>query len=389
MADIIKNISILGSTGSIGKNACQVVRSFPERFRVAALACSTSVEALAEQMREFSPLIAAVKDQEHAEKLTRLIPKGKTRILWGEEGYREAASLEKTDVVLSAMVGAAGLLPTLAAIEAKKTVALANKETLVMAGALVMGRAAELGVSILPVDSEHSAIFQCLLGQDRKALSALILTASGGPFRNLSAAELRDVTPARALDHPTWKMGPKISVDSATLMNKGLEVIEARWLFDVPAEKIRVVVHPESIVHSLVAFHDGAMMAQLGPPDMKGAIAYALSYPERLPLSPEPLSLAALGALNFSEPDTVRFPCLSLAFKALEAGGAAPAVLNAANETAVSAFLQGRIGFTRIPALIDEALCAHVPVSAPGLTEILAIDQKTRLETEGRISQSA
>lgn len=385
MADLAKNISILGSTGSIGKNACELMRAFPERFRVVALACSTSVESLAAQVREFSPLVAVVKGREHAEKLEKLIPSGKTRVLWGEEGYRKAATLEEADVVLSAMVGAAGLLPTLSAIDAKKTVALANKETLVMAGEVVMARAAEKGVSILPVDSEHSAIFQCLAGQDRNALSALILTASGGPFRKLSKEELLQVSPERALNHPTWKMGPKISIDSASLMNKGLEVIEARWLFDVPTEKIRVVVHPESIVHSLAAFHDGALIAQMGPPDMKGAIAYALSYPERLPLSPEPLSLAALGALHFEEPDTGRFPCLGLAFKALCAGGTAPAVLNAANETAVSAFLAGRIKFLQIPSLIEEALSAHSPIQNPDLNEILAADQSTRLETEKRI----
>ena len=384
----MKRVSILGSTGSIGKSALAVMRAFPERFRVEALACLTSVEALAEEAREFRPKLCVVGDRERAERLRKLVDDPNIRVAWGDEGLREAASLESADAVLSAIVGAAGLLPALAAIDAGKTLALANKETLVMAGELVMARAAAKGVPIVPVDSEHSAIFQCLSGQDRASLSALILTASGGPFRAWKRAEMEKITRDMALKHPTWTMGPKITVDSATLMNKGLEVIEARWLFDVTAEKIRVVVHPESIVHSLAAFRDGAMLAQMGPPDMRGAIAYALSYPERLPLCPEPLDLAAIGALHFERPDTERFPCLSLAFAALAAGGTATAVLNAANEVAVSAFLAGRIGFFRIPALVEEALSSHAAIPRPDLPEILEADRLTRAETEARVNKA-
>ena len=306
-------------------------------------------------------------------------------MLCGAEGYSEAASLPSVDMVVTAVVGAAGVVPTLAAIDAGKDVALANKETLVVAGEIVMQNAAARNVRILPVDSEHSAIFQCLAGSRPEDLSKILLTASGGPFLNRPKEEFAGITPESALRHPNWQMGPKITIDSATLMNKGLEVIEAKWLFGVPLAQIEVVVHPQSIVHSMVAFRDGSVMAQMGVPDMKGAIAYALSFPARLPLA-QPLPDFTNGmALTFQKPDLEKFPCLSLAFRAGESGGTLPAVMNAANEVAVQAFLNGRVAFTRIPQVIRAVMEMHAVIDKPDLTALLEADRWARAAAEERI----
>jgi 1-deoxy-D-xylulose-5-phosphate reductoisomerase len=375
----MKHLSILGSTGSIGRNALHVVGMFPERFRVKALAGARNVALLAEQIDKFQPEMVVVVDETAAGELRRLLPSSASpRIGVGAEGYQEAASLDGVDLVVTAVVGAAGLLPTLAAIDAGKDIALANKETLVMAGQIVMDRVAARGVRLLPIDSEHSAIFQCLNGHRFEDLEKIHLTASGGPFLNRPEAELQDIGPAEALNHPTWSMGPKISIDSATLMNKGLEVIEARWLFDLPPERIDVVVHPQSVVHSMVSFRDGSVLAQMGLPDMKGAIAYALSYPERLPLNLSVPDFPGIGALTFQAPDFRKFPCLALAFEAIRAGGSMPAVLNAANEVAVAAFLSSSIPFPAIASVIGETLARHTVLAAPSLSDILEADRWAR-----------
>ncbi|MBU2489382.1 MAG: 1-deoxy-D-xylulose-5-phosphate reductoisomerase [Proteobacteria bacterium] len=383
----MKRLSILGSTGSIGKNVCEVVRRFPERFSVTALAAGRNVDLLAAQIREFAPALAVLKEKEDADRLREMLGSTKAKILWGPEGYEAAAVHPDADMVASSIVGAAGLLPTMAALKAKKPVALANKETLVMAGELVMAEAARQGVPMLPVDSEHSAIFQCLEGRDPATVSHLILTASGGPFRTWPAEKMAGITPEDALNHPTWAMGAKISIDSATLMNKGLEVIEARWLFDMSMDRIQVLVHPQSIIHSMVAFHDGAILAQLGAPEMMGPIAYALGYPDRLPLGVPLPDFPELGSLTFEKPDLSRFPCLSLAFEAGARGKTYPAVLNAANEAAVDAFLSRRAGFSRIPELIRDALEAHCPEPAQGLEEILAADRWARAFVAGSLDR--
>ena len=378
----MKNLTILGSTGSIGRNTLKVVEKFPERFRVKALTAKQRIDVLADQIGRFSPELAVVYDEACAHALRQLLPDGTdVEIRFGEEGYRAAAGLAATDMVVSAMVGAAGLLPTLAAIEAGKDIALANKETLVMAGEIVMARAEQTGVSILPVDSEHSAIFQSFSGQRREDFSRIHLTASGGPFRGRPQSEFGSIRLEDALAHPTWQMGKKITIDSATLMNKGLEVIEAKFLFSVPQDRISVLIHPQSIVHSMVSYRDGSIIAQLGVPDMKGAIAYAISYPERLPLEQPLPDFSGIGALTFEEPDFDRFPCLRLAYQACDAGGTMPAVLNAANEIAVGAFLEKRLSFTQIPEMIQSTLAAHSPVSRPELADILAADQWARKKT--------
>jgi 1-deoxy-D-xylulose-5-phosphate reductoisomerase len=377
----MKNLSILGSTGSIGQSTLDVVARFPDRFKIRALAARRSVERLAEQCRHFRPEAAAVIDAEAADALQRLLgPNSGVEILYGDEGYRSAATLASIDTVVGAMMGAAGLKPTLAAIEAGKDIALANKETLVVAGAIVMQAAARKGVRIAPVDSEHSAIFQCLSGQRRQDLSRILLTASGGPFLRTPASEFAEITAEKALKHPNWQMGSKISVDSATLMNKGLEVIEACHLFDVSSEKIEVVIHPQSIVHSMVSFVDGSVIAQLGMPDMKGAIAYALSYPERLDIGLSAPDFFELGTLGFERPDIERFPCLELAFAAVRQGGTMPAVLNAANEIAVEAFLAGRAGFTEIPVVVEKVMDRVPHTENPGLDALLEADAEAREE---------
>ena len=371
----MKCISILGSTGSIGRQTIGIAKMFPERFAVKGLAAKRNVVLLAEQIRHFAPEIAAVFDEKAARELKTLLPAScRTQILHGAEGYQRVATWESAELTLSAFVGAAGLWPTLAAIDAGKTVALANKETLVMAGGVVTSRAAERGVSIIPVDSEHSAVFQCLQGQQRNGLARILLTASGGPFLTRRLEEFSSITRAEALRHPNWSMGSKVTVDSATLMNKGLEVIEAIWLFGVPPDMIRVVVHPQSVIHSMVAFQDGSVIAQLGIPDMKGAIAYALSFPERLPLG-QPLPDFSGGMdLTFCEPDLEKFPCLGLAFEACRRGGTLPAVLNAANEVAVAAFLEERLPFTGIPRIVGQTMQAHALIEHPTLEDIIAAD---------------
>ena len=383
----MKNLAVLGSTGSIGRSTLDLVAAFPERLAAKVLTAKTNLALLLQQIDIFRPELVAVFDRTSAESLQRQLPPGaRVQVLYGEEGYCAAASWASVNQVVTAMVGAAGLAPTLAAIAAGKDIALANKETLVMAGELVMARAAVKGVSILPVDSEHSAIFQCLAGQRRQDLQKIFLTASGGPFRGRSREDIAAVRPEDALAHPTWRMGPKITIDSATLMNKGLEVIEAKWLFGLAPAEIEVVVHPQSIIHSMVAYRDGSILAQLGVPDMKTAIACALSWPERWPLGQPLPDFAATAGLTFEKPNLAAFPCLALAYQACEAGGTHPAVLNAANEVAVEAFLNGHIEFLEIPCLVERALGAHNGNSRPQLADILGADRWAREETRRRLA---
>ena len=358
MASSTRAIAILGSTGSVGEQTLAVVERFPERYRVAALAAGRNLEKLAQQVRRFRPELVAVAEPEGARELRERLGPEAPRIVHGREGL-VLVGQHPADLVVSALVGAVGLEPTLAAIQAGRDIALANKEVLVMVGALVLREVRARGVSLLPVDSEHSANFQALAGQRREDVARLVLTASGGPFRTWSEREIAGATVEQALRHPNWEMGPKITIDSATLMNKGLEVIEARWLFDVPPEQVDVVVHPQSIIHSLVEFVDGSVLAQLGLPDMRVPIAVALAHPERLPLDLPRLDLAAIGQLTFEVPDRKRFPCLDLAYAALSLSEAAPAVLNAANEVSVAAFLAGRIPFPAIAAANAAVLEAH------------------------------
>lgn len=379
----MKRIAILGSTGSIGRSALQVVEQFPDRLQVVALAAGRNIDLLAEQIHRFRPRLAAVFDLQLAKDLTsRLQPGIEVEVVAGSQGYQQVASCAEAEMILSSMVGAAGLIPTLSAIRAGKDVALANKETLVMAGALVMGEVRRSQVELLPVDSEHNAIFQAMEGHRREDLKRILLTASGGPFLNMPKEQLESVTPTQALAHPNWAMGPKISIDSATLMNKGLEVIEAKWLFDVPVEKIDVHVHPQSIVHSMVEYVDGSVIAQMGIPDMRIPIAYALAYPERLELDLPRLDFFTVQTLTFQEPDLNRFPCLKLAFAACKAGGTMPAVLNAANEVAVQAFLDNRIPFSGIPRLVNQAMEEHALDPAAELEAILEADAWARRRTE-------
>ncbi|MEK6201423.1 MAG: 1-deoxy-D-xylulose-5-phosphate reductoisomerase [Desulfobulbaceae bacterium] len=384
----MKVLSLLGSTGSIGRGVLDVVRQFPGQYAIAGLAAGRNVERLCRQVLEFSPELISVLDEEHAGRLRTLLPaRYHDRIMWGAEGNVQVAALDSAAMTVSAIVGAAGLLPTLAAIEAGKDVGLANKETLVMAGKLVMAAVRRKGIQLLPVDSEHSAIFQALEAGRKEDVAKIILTASGGPFLAKSAEELHQVTPDQALAHPNWNMGRKISIDSATLMNKGLEVIEAKWLFDVPVDAIEVVVHPQSIVHSLVEFQDGSVVAQLGIPDMRIPIAYALSYPKRLPLTLKPLQLTQCGNLQFQEPDYGRFPALALAYHALRQGGVMPAVLNAANEVTVEAFLCGRLTFPGMIETVAKVLEKVQGGSEDSLDDILAADSRARLEAERLVSQ--
>jgi 1-deoxy-D-xylulose-5-phosphate reductoisomerase len=382
----MKQLSILGSTGSIGRNALRIVEMFPRQFGVKALAAKSNIALLAKQIEQFGPELAVVYDEEAAEHLKDKLPAGvKVDILYGEAGYLTAASAGGIDMTLTAVVGAAGLLPTLAAIEAGKTIALANKETLVMAGEIVAKKAAQKSVQILPVDSEHSAIFQCLQGHRKADLAKILLTASGGPFLNRPANEFSNISKAQALNHPNWAMGPKITIDSATLMNKGLEVLEAKSLFGVSEDMIEVVIHPQSVIHSMVAYRDGSIIAQLGIPDMKGAIAYALSYPERLPLNQPLPDFSGKQDLTFQKPDLEKFPCLALAFKACKIGNTMPAVLNAANEVAVQAFLHQKISFTDIARTVSQTMEAHDVAADPQLSDIIATDQWARQKAQGFI----
>ena len=382
----IKHIAILGSTGSIGVNTLDVIRAHPNRFKVAALTAGKQIDRLAQQCAEFKPAIAVVSDADGASRLEKLLLEKKinTQVLYGPQALVSAVTDSGCDTVMAAIVGAAGLVPTLAAAKAGKRVLLANKEALVMSGNLFMQAMKEGGGELLPIDSEHNAIFQCLPPQFSKTpnpslgVVELWLTASGGPFRNTPLEQLGGITPDQACAHPNWVMGRKISVDSATMMNKGLEVIEAFWLFGLPLEKIKVLIHPQSVVHSMVRYRDGSVIAQLGQPDMRTPIAYGLAWPERIEAGVAPLSLTQLAALSFNEPDLIRFPCLPLAFAAAKAGGTAPTVLNAANEIAVAAFLDGGISYLYIPVVVEKALNAMPVVNADSIECILEIDTQTR-----------
>jgi len=363
----LKRLSILGSTGSIGKNTIEVITSHPDKFKVVGLAAKNNVQLLQLQIQTLKPEVVAVFDESAAATLRKMnLP---VEILAGEQGLVRVATLENADMVVSAVAGSAGLVPTYEAIKAGKDIALATKETLVMAGGIIISEAAERGVRILPVDSEHSAVFQCLNGRDMNEVEKIVLTASGGPFLGKNISELDTVTPEEALRHPTWDMGRKITIDSATLMNKGLEVIEACWLFNLPPEKVEVIIHPQSIVHSMVKFIDGSVMAHMSVPDMKGPISYALSYPERLSDVLQVLDLAEIRELTFEQPDAKKYPALSLAYDAIKTGGTTPCVLNAANEVAVEAFLDKKISFTSMARLVSRTMAEHKAIKAETIEE--------------------
>lgn len=372
-----KRIAILGSTGSIGRQTLEVVSAHPTELEVVALSADSNIDLLEEQIRAYRPLLAAVMESGPAAELRRRMTDWSVEIVSGLEGLIKVATLAEANAVVSALSGVIGLEPTMAAVKAGKLVALANKETLVAAGELVMNEAKRQNTPILPVDSEHSAIFQCLR-DETVFLNKILLTASGGPFRTWPAEQLETVTPAMALRHPNWVMGKKVTIDSATLMNKGLEVIEARWLFGVGFNQIEVVVHPQSVIHSMTEMTDGAILAHLGIPDMRIPIQYALSYPERWTNSLAKLNLAAIGQLTFEHPDLERFPCLALAYRAGRIGGTLPAVMNAANEIAVELFLNQRIGFRKIPRLVEEVMQKHAVNNKPDLADILAADRWAR-----------
>jgi len=381
-----RQVAILGSTGSIGVNTLDVIRAHPDRFKVTALTAGKQVERLAEQCAEFKPLIAVVSDADGAAKLSKLLLEQqiKTQVLYGSDALVTAVTESSCDTVMAAIVGAAGLVPALAAAKAGKRVLLANKESLVMSGDLFMQAMKQGGGELLPIDSEHNAIFQCLPNQFSKkpdpslGVEELWLTASGGPFRDTPLDQLASITPEQACAHPNWVMGRKISVDSATMMNKGLEVIEAFWLFGLPLENIKVLIHPQSVVHSLVRYRDGSVLAQLGQPDMRTPIAYGLAWPDRIEAGVAPLNLTRLASLSFFEPDLARFPCLSLAFAAANAGGTAPAVLNAANEVAVAAFLDEGLPYLQIPVVVEKTLNAISVSNADSLDVILNVDALAR-----------
>ena len=377
--DTSRGVVVLGSTGSVGRQALEVAALFPDKLSVVALAAGTRWHALAEQARALRPALAVVADEAHYRDLKDALADTDVEVQAGADAVRQLGAVD-ADVVVAAIVGAAGLAPTLAAVEAGRTVALANKEALVVAGALVRAAAARSGAVVVPVDSEHSALFQCLVGEPAGAVERLVLTASGGPFRQRDGGTFGAITPAEAVAHPNWSMGAKISVDSATMMNKGLEVIEAHWLFGVPADRIDVVVHPESVVHSVVEFVDGSSKAQVGPPDMKVPIQVALSFPERWPAPHPRLDWTTAGPLTFEAADRGRFPCLGLAYRALGAGGSAPAALNAANEVAVARFLAGDVGFPDIPRLVEAGLAAssNGASGADTLDGLRAVDREAR-----------
>ncbi|MCA1797305.1 MAG: 1-deoxy-D-xylulose-5-phosphate reductoisomerase [Desulfuromonadaceae bacterium] len=374
----VKRIAVLGSTGSIGVSTLDIVRAYPERYTIEALVAGNNIDVLERQIREFSPRMVAMENAETAGILRNRVADLDIEVLSGVEGARSCAICADTQMVVSAIVGAAGLVPTMAAIEAGKDIALANKEVLVAAGELVMRAVRNNGVRLLPVDSEHSAVFQAMAGQRSEDMRRIILTASGGALWHWDSQQLCNATPQQALAHPNWDMGRKISIDSATMMNKGLEVIEAAWLFDMPVEHIDVHIHPQSIVHSMVEYIDGAVLAQLGVPDMMAPIAYALAWPERLPLKLEPLDLCKLSGLTFYPPDNERFPCLCLAYQAVQAGGGAPVVMNAANEIAVEAFLREHIGFMDIPRLIQGVLEQIPSQSITSVDDIIYLDTVAR-----------
>jgi len=378
----MKKIAVLGSTGSIGTMTLDVVRRNPGKFRVAALAAGRNIDLLNQQVREFRPgLVSVMSDQLRRQLLGSFSGRG-TEFLSGDEGLLRVATAEEADVVVAAVTGSAGLLPVKAAIEAHKEIALANKEAMVMGGQFLTGLARDNNVRIIPIDSEHSAIFQCLAGNRYADVSSLILTASGGPFIDFSPEEMKHITVERALAHPVWNMGAKVSIDSATMMNKGLEVIEARWLFDISPARIEVVVHRQSIVHSLVRYHDGSILGQLGRPDMRIPILYALTYPERWPLDLPQLDLCEVGHLTFEQPDYVRFPCLKYAFEALKSGGSAPIILNRADEVAVTAFLDKRVTFTDIPIIIQQTLDQEATGSVSSFSDIMEFDARAKQTAE-------
>lgn len=370
----MKNLAILGSTGSIGVSTLEIVAAHPDRFRVVAMTAGKNLELFARQIRQFAPRIAVVASSDDVQSLKEMCAGLDVDIQGGVEGLVAAATADEAEMVVAAIVGAAGLVPTAAAIRAGKDIALANKETLVTAGHLFMDLVRKHGVRLYPVDSEHSAVFQSMEGHRSRDIEKIILTASGGPFLSTPLEHLSKVTVRDALNHPNWSMGRKITIDSSTMMNKGLEVIEARWLFDVPVEKIDVNIHPQSIIHSMVEYIDGCVIAQLGMPDMKAPIAYALSYPERVSTGVRPLDLTSLSGLTFFRPDMIKFRCLELAYRAINAGESMPAVMNAANEIAVDAFLEGRIGFVQIAETIERTMNAHSACNLRSIEEVMKAD---------------
>jgi len=378
---MMKRITIFGSTGSIGRNTLDVVARFPDKFSVQYLTANSNVELLIEQALQYRPKAVAISTVEHEKTLRERLAGEGIEVLAGEDALCEIARRSDSDFVVGALVGFAGLKPTIEALKAGKNIGLANKETLVVAGEIITKLAKEKGCALLPIDSEHSAIFQCLVGEPTESISKIILTASGGPFRTLPKEAFQHITPEQALKHPNWKMGRKITIDSATLMNKGLEVIEAKWLFGVALDKIEVVVHPQSIVHSMVEFADGSIKAQLGTPDMRIPIQYALTYPDRFHADYPRINWTTLSRLDFEPPDKEKFRCLALAYQAIEQGSSYPTVLNAANEAAVALFLDRKIPFVKIPELIEEALNAHQNGQSVSLDELIEIDRETRRKT--------
>jgi 1-deoxy-D-xylulose-5-phosphate reductoisomerase len=383
----MKRLAVLGSTGSIGVNTLDIAGRFDNEFKVMALSAGTNIRLLRGQIERFNPKVVCVLNEALANTLKGEISPQKTEVLFGVEGLIQIASLPEIDLVVSALVGAAGLIPTISAIKAKKSIALANKESLVMAGKIMIEEAHENGVTILPVDSEHSAIFQALVGRSKDEVNRIILTASGGPFLNLPYEKMKEVTAKEALHHPTWDMGRKVSIDSASLMNKGLEVIEARWLFGVSTEQIAVQIHPQSVVHSMVEYIDGSIAAQMGITDMRIPISYALSYPKRLRLDLPPLDLYHMDGLTFLPPDIERFPCLRLAYRSIEIGETMPAVLNSANEVAVSSFLEEIIKFTDIPEVVEKVMENHQVKPLTTLDDALRADQWAREKTKELIEE--
>jgi 1-deoxy-D-xylulose-5-phosphate reductoisomerase len=382
----MKKLSILGSTGSIGKNTLEVVSAHPDKFKVVALAVKNNIQILEEQIIKFKPDVVAIFDSAAAECIKK--KKLSVDVLTGGKGLAEVAKLEDVDMVVSAIVGSDGLVPTYEAVKAGKELALATKEALVMAGQIIMSEAKRQGVKILPVDSEHSAVFQCLNNRDINEVEKIILTASGGPFIGKSVSELESVTPSDALNHPNWDMGKKITIDSATLMNKGLEVIEAYWLFNVPLEKIDVILHPQSIIHSMVQFADGSVIAQMSVPDMKGPISYALSYPQRFEGILPVLDLAEIRELTFEEPDSEKYVSLGLTYDALKEGGTMPCVLNAANEVAVEAFLNEQIPFTGIPQVVSDTMLQHEVLKGDSIEEVISTSEWAKLKAEELIKKA-
>lgn len=372
----MKKIALLGCTGSIGRSTLEVVRHLKDSLRIVALAAHSNIDLLEQQAKEFSPQLIAVYDSEKAKELKKRIPN--FTILPGIEGLKAVATLESADQVVSAMVGTVGLIPTVASLKAGKNVALANKEVLISGGSLVMSLVKEKGIQLLPIDSEHSALFQCLLGEKKSSVSRLILTASGGPFRSFNDDQFNQITVEQALNHPTWSMGPKITIDCSTLMNKGLEVIEAHWLFDIPVDKIQVVIHPQSIIHSMVEFIDGSSIAQMGEPNMMVPIQYSLTYPDRQQGMMRPLDLTKIRSLEFYPPNLKQFKCLHLAFESLKLGGSFPCFMNAANETLVDRFLQKQISWSEIGTKLEELMLKHTAQNVESLDHILEVDNEAR-----------